>query len=265
MEETYKACPRCGELTETGDHYPCADDSAWHVLCYQAAVVEAGQPDPFPVCDYCAQIIWQTAEDGGLNLVVRGLVACKNEAGENDWRPARWHPECAPGEEIAADRIDTPPPLPPAHDPESSPPATPVEVPRAPIGSPCAKCGKAVQRGLIMFEGQPYHTLCAKRAGAVLRTRPKCVMCNKAIRPEAEIECESGDEIVFYDRKCYRAACLDAGMPDPFPSSTRGRKANGDARSTRETRLCRICQNNVPREDFRDHVNAHEEGQWAKK
>ncbi len=272
-DDTYQQCPRCNDLTEAGDHFPCADGTAYHVLCYQAAMVEAGQPNPFPFCDYCEQLVWETS--GPASLIVKGQVF---EAG--DWRPARWHIECAPGEESPEivkdgelapelpDRIDEPPPQP---QPRVAVPTT------GNGGTPdgCPRCGKPVQRSRVVLDGHTYHKLCAERE-AKTRTRQgkhvgkvtkaaapavalvKCVQCNKKITPSDDgvepIECETPAGVISYHKRCYRAACIASGQPDPFPKADKPIYY-----------VCGVtgCGQHILREEFRAHVEQHEASDWA--
>lgn len=294
-DENYQPCPRCTDMTEPGDHFPCADGSAYHVLCYQAAMTEAGQPNPFPLCDYCSQIVWET--DGPASLVVKGQTF---ELGK--WRPARWHAQCAPGEESPEyvkpgetppelpDRIDTPPPQPKPREVNVvdtqvetiAGPATISGVARitgAPVlGAICTRCGKPVQRSLTVLNGAPFHKLCAEREskpGAKKRAgngaaeivpvatgeRPDCAQCNTRIKPktfaagtEEPIECETDAGVLYYHRRCYQAACIAAGQPDPFP------------KVAKEIMLqCNACKpaKMWPRSEFRAHIEWHEANDWA--
>lgn len=267
-----RICPRCGELTEEGDHFPLVDDSAYHVLCYQATMIEAGEGDPFPKCDYCGQIIWKH-EGGQLVMVVRDKVV---EGGE--WRDARWHPECAPASKVEApDRIDHPPKQPTPRSDLRLKDLIEAKVngdDPVPAMPYCARCDKPVRRAKLTFDGKDYHALCAQKAGMPVTERKRCEVCKRKIRPEALVECDAeGGVTLYYDRACYRTACLEAGMEDPFPFSTRKhRRKLTTARPPREpkspkqpkveTRVCSFCKKTVLREDFRDHVAQHEAEDW---
>lgn len=285
MGDDYSACPRCRELTQEGDHFPTADGAAYHVLCYQAAMLDAGQPNPFPLCDYCEQLVWETSGPG--ELVIKHSTFEKGA-----WRPGRWHRECAPGEESIEyvkdtpverpDRVDQPPPQPQPRGTEilEVPAATGAAVPAAtraaePADGPpiCARCEKPIQRSLRMIDAAPYHKLCAEReewarARAAKRARraapktpkprvlkPKCFDCKRSISTSVDgiepIECESDGTVVHYHKRCYRKAAVAAGMPDPFPPPAKVVMFN-----------CSFCKQDVPREHVREHVAAHEAANW---
>lgn len=250
----YLSCPACGEATEAGDHYPCADGSAWHVLCYQRACLDAGSPDPFPLCDYCEQIVWEPEGDGAL--VIKGQVCVRN-GNVNEWRPARWHACCAPGEDSpevdkTVDRIDDPPPQP---KPRKTRRETRKEhVRRAPVVDRplCARCERVILRAFVTVDDKVYHKRCRPRV-KVARTRLTCVRCTTAIRLHSEVACareDGGDD--YYHKKCYREACIEAGMPDPFPPKS------AEPAGASSLVDCGICDQKIARSEFRQHVIAHE-------
>jgi hypothetical protein len=253
---TPATCPNCLEATEPEDHFPVADGAAYHVLCYQAAVLAAGEPDPFPVCYACSQIIYDF-KDGKLQVVMFGEV---NDGGV--WRPLPHHPGCAPLEEpeevacAVSTKIDKvvgrEPPLRVATNDETG-----AIEPEAPSTSACdagdageadtepdlseaepplpqdydgtkpvcPRCAKPVQRSPTRVAGLLYHKTCGAMKRVSLNPmksrrsdRPRCVLCTKPIDPEKLIECgDEGAPVESYHKHCYRKACIAAGMPDPYP------------------------------------------------
>lgn len=275
-------CPHCTHAI-TPDN--CFETTAgnYHILCYQAACVAAGQPDPFPKCDDCDGIIWQFV-NGKLNVVIRGSKCVTDAAtGENKWRAARWHPECAPPE--------------PPGDVEPEPvvetatvgavePVLAVSTVVAQLtdesGKPvCPRCDRTVHKSPTQLNGVIYHKTCAalvkvaanptKNLSESRSTRPKCPVCSKGVSPDApdvpeekarDIMCEVDGVTTHYHRACYRRAMIAAGQPDPFPSPSKEelktRLAAGREKAKKEkkeaTTVCGICNEKVLRSAFADHV-----------
>lgn len=264
---TYAICPHCEESTEENDHFPVADGGAYHVRCYQTAMIETfGQPDPFPLCDGCHDIIFEFV-NGEMQITHHGQV---NEGGE--WRMGRFHPDCAPKPvdangateiEVEAEPVaveaDEPEPRPQDFDDNDKP--------------ICPMCGKSVLRTPTKFNGLVYHKACAAKSRTAAdpqrnrrdTKRPRCVTCARPIDEEKLVECpgEVADEAPeTYHKACYRKLMIDAGEPDPFPPPSKpevveklkaGREKKVRERKA-ETVVCGICTVAILRAEFPDHV-----------
>lgn len=247
------------------------------MLCYQAACVAAGLPDPFPACDDCGEIIWQLNTAGEIDMVVRGQK-CRHdpETGQNEWVAGRWHPECAPPEAPLDPYdeacVETPPapavePAPTPDEPTASPTQATLD------GKPvCPRCQKPIHRSPFPFDGRVYHKQCGARERVKAnpsharrvssRKLPKCVVCGKAVRDDKyRVVCDTDTGEEFYHRKCYRQACIAGGLDDPYPEDKEqlvAQLAEGRERKKREraeaTVLCGICDQKVLRTAYVDHV-----------
>ena len=280
-------CPRCEELTEPGDHYEIDDGSAYHIGCYQASMIEGGQPDPFPLCDYCEQLIYETEP------VEKGEVCEQQPDKVYRWRPALFHPDCAPGATSEApNRVDHPPsqlsslerPMSPLN--PISGQVTQAAVDQLPqLGAPCADCGKPVQRSIIIFNHEAYHGTCLtkmkKRAVKGATQEPsRCYVCHKNINPKVLqdeskfVEWDDNGKTERAHRACYRKALLLDGQPDPYPEDgpVRGLpKIGAVPGETKDNPAipCGICENlgrpgvKILRNDYRQHVADHEAAQWS--
>lgn len=291
-EFTPQACPHCTHPTTPDNVFLVAGGLAYHVLCYQDAMLAAGQPDPFPKCDNCEGIIWQFNEAGDLDIVIRGLKCVHDEkTGENEWVAGRWHPECAPPEAPVGDADDDEdePEVEPAPaveaDPEAELPESPPDEVRGPTPAPlhtgpqkvvngkpvCPRCDSTIHRQPYPLNGLLYHRSCGARERSKLNPNPKrvgtrklprCAVCAKAVKNDKyRVVCdtETGEE--FYHRSCYRSACIAGGLDDPYPDDPEAavaRMNEGKERKKREraeaTVVCGICDQKVLRTAYVDHV-----------
>ncbi len=203
----YPICPACHTPVDHLDNFPVVDGSHWHVLCYQAAFVNAGQPDPFPECYDCEQLVWETQPvvTPGLNDTVR-----------------YWHPECAPGSPSRGRVEDDPPPSERAiaveakrrkgsvngKEAPTTPSTTATHAPTAPSPSPsptddeiasmpvgdaitalnkthCAYCLKRVAKGAVKLEDEKIaHPRCHEREKKKLLKEAKKRVRDKAVNAE---------------------------------------------------------------------------------
>ena len=311
-----------------------ANGNRWHVTCYRDAVVLNGGDDPCPPCHDCNQLIWETAPtymhqrfESGAWRPIPWHPECAPQAPtlgrlENDPPP--------PPQAIAveheratseASAITAPGPAgsvgftPPIGQPLGEPEPRGVHIPST--TDICPGCNKLAQRNRIPTEdGTVWHQRCYDKAiktaeredkraaklaakGGPRKPRQVCAECGKKIRNTNNaiepIECElEGGGSEFFDKACYRKRCVDAGLPDPFPPTTRKAKRNasgsdaqadaGDGEAQRRARAnakvpkepimrCSICVQqgvgepncDIPRSQFRDHVSAHERepGGWS--
>lgn len=298
QQPKFPECPHCQNPVDGLDQFPCSDGSTYHVLCYRSAVVESGSPDPFPPCHDCGMLIWETEPfvfDVGMGekffhpccapgSTTPGYVENVPEpsAAMKVVEALRSDNEEATG--VATEIVDA------ADDSTADPALTDPLRDRLCVYCQKRIAGKSVPVVVTTedeYQHRSAHPRCKKKVdrmtekrsakGAATKSRvsrvpgvpassrtpkePKpskivCVSCSKKVNLEKVDEiviCEAAspsDAADHYHKKCYRKACIEAGMEDPFPRPKK-------VKITMVT--CGLCETNVPREEFRQHVAEHPE------